>query len=164
MASRAIGKPENGASSSSSIVLLAAVVLGVSVMAAGAGYFVGSSLFNAEHAEKPKKVAEPATSDKEAVAAPVRHAIGPIIANLKSSERTYVRVEGVVFAMTPQPGDEVVAEQLADDILQHLRALNLQDLQGLSGMENLRADLNELVSLRFKNRAKEFLFKGFAVE
>lgn len=162
MASRAIGKPEKGASPS--LVPVAAVILGVSVMAAGGGYFVGSSLFNAELSSIQPKETATSKQDHGGVSASTRHLIGPIIANLKAPDRVYVRVEGVVFMLSPLPGDEILAEQLADDILQHLRATNLQELQGMSGMQNLRADLNELVSLRFKSRAKEFLFRGFAIE
>lgn len=162
MAPRAIGKREKGAAPS--LVPVAAVMLGVSVMAMGGGYFVGSSLFNAQFSSLQPKEAATSKQDHGGVSASTRHLIGPIVANLRAPDRVYVRVEGIVFMLSPLPGDEILAEHLADDILQHLRSTTLQELQGVSGMQNLRADLNELVSLRFKSRAKEFLFRGFGIE
>ena len=55
-------------------------------------------------------------------------------------------------------------QRLIQDIVTHMRQSEVTDIQGATGLMNLRSDLNEIVRLRTKGKALELIVRGMIVE
>jgi flagellar FliL protein len=53
---------------------------------------------------------------------------------------------------------------VAEDIVTYLRTVTLEQLQGGSGYQYLREDLNERVRVRGQGKVRDFVLQSFIVE
>lgn len=130
--------------------------------AAGGGFgFVMIEQIKHTLEEQTKKAKEnqrlPAYSrDEELVKLP------NILTNLASPDSSWIRVEASLLA---EPGtDEVLAAQIAEDIVVYLRTVHLADLEGAYGFRALRANLEDRVRIRSRGKVKDIIIQEFVVE
>lgn len=142
--------------------LIPLVVL--TVMAAGGGWMMGTQIIAAIKAAAaavktppPVVVAESTVALKE---------LTPIVTNLAApNARAWIRLQAaVVYEKADAPQIDILAAKVGDDVLSVMRTLTLDDLQGASGLELLREDLNERASIRSDGHIKELIIEMLVIQ
>src|SRR5262249_19052724 len=91
-------------------------------------------------------------------------ALTPIVTNLASPERTWIRIEASLVL----DGDGVDAKGLAaavtDDTGAYLRTLSLPLIEGSSGLLHFREDLNDRVRIRSSGKVRDLIIHSLIVE
>lgn len=102
-----------------------------------------------------------ATKDAKA-AGPRLVPLPNLITNLAAPEKVWIRIEGAVLI----EGDnaEKMVAVVAEDIVAYLRTVTLEQLQGGSGYQYLREDLNERVRVRGQGKVRDLVLQSFIVE
>lgn len=91
--------------------------------------------------------------------------LAPIVTNLAAPPDVWVRVEGsLLFEGKILPHGEALAGQITADLLAFMRTQTLQQLQGVSGLQHLRQDLNERVATRSEGHVREFIIKTLVIQ
>lgn len=89
----------------------------------------------------------------------------PIITNLAAPSDTWIRLEvSIVFDPREVPHPEVVGGEIAGDLLAYLRTLNVAQLEGPIGLQNLRQDLSERVAIRSAGKVSELVIRTLVVQ
>ena len=95
----------------------------------------------------------------------VLRAVGPVVTNLAGASDVWIRLESsIVFANGALPNVDVVTAEILQDILAYLRTLSLPQIEGASGLQHLREDLNERVALRSKGLVRELIVETLIVQ
>ncbi len=149
-----------------SVAAFAGAMVALTLIAAAAGAALGLRLAASARAEPPN-VAEAA-----AARAPAPYAgeanlrdLPPIIANLADPPDAWVRLQAtLVFDSTSTPKPDVVAAQIAEDILGFMRTVTLAQIAGASGLQHLREDLNERAAIRSDGRVRELILQTLVVQ
>ncbi len=150
------------------IPLIGAIVL-LTVVGGAGGWFTGKLLVPASapaQAEKPAAEGEGAGGEHGAAAAAVPPMnvieLAAILTNIGYPSDTVVRLQvGLVFDGAP---DQAIADGVNENILNYLRTVPLQQLQGPRGFTYLKGDLQEIAGLRSKGRVTKVLIRTFVVE
>lgn len=158
--------PDNEqAKGKSGMVVTIAVVLVLSLVAAGAGWVLGGVL--APQVAPQEEVADAAqdANTKETGGNPPRQNVvplEPITTNLSYPSENWIRIEvSLLFSDTP---DAEIADLIQQDILSYLRTVSLQQIEGPRGFQYLREDLRERAKLRSEGRVSDILFRTFVIE
>jgi flagellar FliL protein len=78
---------------------------------------------------------------------------------------TWIRLEAsLLFDEKAVPHPEALGAQISDDILAFLRTATLTQIQGISGLQNLRQDLNERVAIRSNGAVKELVIRTLVLQ
>ncbi|HKZ95576.1 MAG TPA: flagellar basal body-associated FliL family protein [Hyphomicrobiaceae bacterium] len=150
-----------GAEKKPSMVIGAAVL---TVLAAGAG---GSFGFYLSGEVKPSAEATPAAA-KEAQAKPSLPSdtklveLAPMVTNLAEPKNTWIRVEASLI--TDGEVDAALGGKVAEDIVAFLKSMTLGELDGASGFQHLREDLNDRARVRGGSQVRELVIHGVIVE
>lgn len=88
----------------------------------------------------------------------------PIITNLASPERTWIRLEVSLVIQSDEKEASGLAATITEDFMAFLRTLTLAQIQGASGFMNLREDLNERVRTRSGGKVRDLLIHTMIVE
>ncbi len=89
----------------------------------------------------------------------------PIITNLAAPDRVWLRLEAsVLLAPDLAKEGEALAAQLAADLVTFLRTVSLPQIQGGSGFQHLREDLNDRVRIRSNGKIRELFIQTLVVE
>lgn len=158
--------PVEPAKSSAKGMIIGVVIATVVAMGAGAGIGMQFSSLVApapkkkepEKEEKKKPVAETYVDQRTVKAIP------PIVTNLASTTKIWVRMEASIIVDGTEEGVELLAAEVGADTLAYLRTLTLSDIEGASGLAYLRSDLNERALIRSKGRVLEFVIGSLVVE
>ncbi|WP_217572241.1 flagellar basal body-associated protein FliL [Mesorhizobium sp. GbtcB19] len=110
---------------------------------------------NAGAAEKPAEAGKPA-------AGPTLVQLAPITTNLASPSDVWIRLEASVLYDAPQPPE--VTEQIHQDLLAFVRTIKLHQIEGASGYQHLKADLDERAALRGGGHVKQILVRTMLLE
>lgn len=95
----------------------------------------------------------------------VLKAVEPVVTNLSGSDDTWIRLESsIVFTNGALQNPDVVAAEIRQDILAYLRTLSVSQIQGPSGLQHLREDLNERVTLRSNGLVQELILETLVVQ
>nr|WP_321454794.1 flagellar basal body-associated FliL family protein [uncultured Cohaesibacter sp.] len=142
-------------------------ILIMTLLAAGIGSFVGMQLVNQTRhivlEEKRAKDNPPAHALYDSPSKIV--AIKPIIVNLAGVEKAFVRVEGsIVFKQEAKEVADVLTSQVESDISAYLRTLKVSDLEGATGLQNLREDLNQRAKIRADGNIREFILETMVIQ
>ena len=142
-------------------------ILVLTAAAGGGGALIGTQIVAAAKAaaekaaggpEAPKPAAAPLASTealKELV---------PVVTNLVSPEGTSIRLQtAIVYDKTDAPQIDVIASKIGEDVLTFVRTLTLAQIQGASGLQALRDDLNERAILRSDGKVRELLIEMLVV-
>ncbi len=151
---------------STMIGTLAAFFL-VALIAAGAGGYQGfasvGSIKQALDAAAKVKPDETATA-KYPASVNLRE-LAPIVTNLALPDTTWVRLEAsVVFDPAPIKEIDILLAEISGDLLAELRTLSLAQIQGASGLQHLRQDLTERISIRSRGRIRELIIHSLVLQ
>ncbi|WP_192254977.1 flagellar basal body-associated FliL family protein [Mesorhizobium silamurunense] len=110
---------------------------------------------NAGSPEKPVDAGKP-------VAGPAVVQLAPITTNLASPSEVWIRLEASVLYDAPQPPE--MTEQIHQDLLAYVRTLKMHQIEGASGYQHLKADLDERAALRSGGHVKQVLIRTMLLE
>lgn len=156
--------PETEVKRGPSLVIQIAVLLVLTVMAAGIGWLSGGFLNGEAKTEAPAPAAE-ATAEHGAAAIARANIVdlAPITTNLSVPETVWIRLElSLVFDQPPQ--DPMLADAIQQDILAYVRTVKLMQMQGASGYQHLKSDLLERAGIRSKGLVKDVLIRTMLFE
>ena len=149
-----------------SIVVQLAMLLVMTGAALGVGWFAGTYLKNSEkpapqakesHEEKPAH-----ETKKEGETGPTLVDLAPMTTNLAAPSEVWARLQlSLVFDGAPPPG---MAEDVHQDLLAFLRTVKMHQVEGASGYQHLRADLQERAAIRSGGKIKEVLVRTLLFE
>lgn len=150
------------------------VQLGMLAMLTGAaiglGWVLGAYL-NGEKPAEPKPAAQaaeghgaPAAEGGEHGARPASNLLdlAPITVNLTAPAETWLRME--VTLVTTESLPQADAEAVHQDFMAYLRTLRLHQIEGASGFNHLRTDLQERAALRSNGRVAQVLIRTLLFE
>jgi len=146
-----------------SFIIQIAVLLVLTLAALGMGWGGGRYLISPRPTDKttsqlPEKAKDTKSGQKKASQGGKDEnvvAIEPIITNLAAPSTVWVRLElSLVF---DGPADQAVARAIDQDILAYIRTVKLAEVEGPSGFQHLREDLEERASVRSGGRVKKIL-------
>ncbi|MDX8511935.1 flagellar basal body-associated FliL family protein [Mesorhizobium captivum] len=151
-----------------SLVVQLAMLLAMTGAAIGLGWVSGGYLKQGEapapvpaapeNAGSPEK---PAEADKPAVG-PTVVQLAPITTNLASPSEIWIRLEASLLYDAPQPPE--MTEQIHQDLLAFVRTLKMHQIEGASGYQHLKADLDERAALRSGRHVKQVLIRTMLLE
>ena len=96
------------------------------------------------------------------VAGPTLVQLAPITTNLASPAEVWIRLEASVLYDAPQPPE--MTEQIHQDLLALVRTLKMHQIEGASGYQHLKADLEERAAIRSGGHAKQVLIRTLLLE
>lgn len=161
MASAAAKAEDTKQNAGPGLVIQLAVLLVLTVLAAGSGWFFGGMLGAIPAPEEPP--APQAGGDHDEPVAALRvFPLETITTNLSDPTEIWVRLElALVFADQPDPE---LAEIIHQDLLAYLRTVKARQIEGASGFQHLRADLNERARVRSDGRVRQVLIRTIIFE
>lgn len=151
-----------------SLVIQLAMLVAVTAAAIGMGWLSGGYLKGTDAPasvpvapENEGNTERPAESGKEAVG-PTLVQLAPITTNLASPAEVWIRLEASVFYDAPQPPE--MTEQIHQNLLALVRTLKMHQIEGASGYQHLKADLEERAAIRSGGHAKQILIRTLLLE
>lgn len=165
----------------SSFIVQIAVLLVMTGVAVGGGWFAGGYLRGEQagdgaaaetHAAPAHAPAgghgETAGGHGEAAAEggaghPTIIPLAPITTNLAQPSNVWARME-VSLVFDAAPDDAGIVDSVHQDFLSYIRTLKLHQIEGASGFLHLRADLEERASIRSGAGVKRILIRTFLLE
>lgn len=158
--------PETEVKRGPSTTIQIAVLLVLTLMAAGVGWLSGGFLNGgAGPAAQPSAAqasGEPGTGEQAPTVANIVD-LAPITTNLAVPETVWIRLElSLVFDQPPQ--DPLLADAIQQDILAYLRTVKLMQVQGASGYQHLKSDLVERAGIRSKGLVEDVLIRTMLFE
>lgn len=111
--------------------------------------------------ENEGKVPQP-EAEKQPGTGPTLVALAPITTNIASPADTWIRMEVSVVYDVPQP--PAMAEDIQQDLLAFVRTLKMHQIEGASGFQHLKADLDERASIRSQGHVKQVLVRTLLLE
>lgn len=149
-----------------SLVIQAAMLLGMTVAALGIGWASGLYLKSSEVPAKAPAAeggehatAEPST---EQAAAFIVAELPSITTNLAAPVETWVRMDVSLLLDAPLPTETV--EAIHQDLLTFMRTVKMHQVEGASGLLHLKADLLERASMRGDGHVKDVLIRTLLYE
>ncbi len=141
-----------------------AVLTGLSV---GAGGMFGLQILSKVGKPPPAAKAETKTgenvkgrfSEKATV-----HALLPIVTNLASPERTWIRLEASIVIDGEGADAKGLSASITEDAVAYLRTLSLPLIEGASGLLHLREDLNDRARIRSGGKVQDLIVHTLIVE
>lgn len=138
------------------------------LVAVGTGGGLGVYLLSSVEKAVDQKV-----RDEQAKAAPVLNyagdlalrSVGSVVTNLAEPADAWVRLESsVVFKTGALQNPDVAVAEIRADVIAYLRTLSMAQIEGASGLQHLREDLNERVALRSKGGVREIIVESLVVQ
>lgn len=162
-----------------SLVIQIGVLLVMTAAAVGLGWGAGMYL------NKETKAASAAAPDAATHEAPAGHApaggehgekpaegeqsvnallvqLAPITTNLSAPSQVWIRLEASLVLDSPQPPE--MAETVHQDLLAYLRTLKLHQIEGASGYQHLKADMEERARIRSDGHITQVLIRTLLLE
>jgi len=148
-----------------SFLLQIAMLLGLTVVAIGIGW--ASGLYLTSRHAPPEPTVEGAPAAEEVRLAEQQEALGvvylePITTNLAGPTATWVRLE-VALVFEGQT-DLMIAQTVHQDILAYMRTVKIHQVEGASGFQHLKSDLEERASMRSEGKVKSILVRTLLFE
>ena len=154
------------ATAKSSVLPLIACIGGLTVLGAGGGVVAGIAIVGKIKASLATNAAPPE--------APARTTLGedvvvreltPIVTNLAQPEGVKVRLQAsILFNKSEVEAPTLLSAQITDDLIGYLKTLSIVQLQGGSGLQSLREDLNERVAVRSNGHVRELIIETLVVQ
>lgn len=137
------------------------------LVAVGTGGALGIYLLSTVEKAVDQKV-----RDEQAKAAPAMNysgdlslrSVGAVVTNLAEPADAWVRVESSVVLKGVVPNADVTVAEIRADLIAYLRTLSMAQIEGASGLQHLREDLNERVALRSKGAIRELIVETLVVQ
>ena len=88
-----------------------------------------------------------------------------IVTNLAASEQVMIRLQAsILFDAKAVANPDVLAKQIADDILAFLNTITSSQIEGASGLQHLREDLDDRAKVRSEGRVRELIIETLVVQ
>jgi flagellar FliL protein len=159
---------EGGGKGKGSMMSLLLTVGGLTVLGAVGGGLVGTMIVAKVRASMAaaSPAADQAPVSKSAFAEDVVvKELPTIVTNLAQPEGTKVRLQAsILFRKKEIEQPQLVAGQITDDLVGYLKTLSIAQLQGGSGLQSLREDLNERVAIRSEGHVRELIIETLVVQ
>lgn len=155
----------SGGPSAMSLILALVVLTGLSLGAGG--------MFGLQVLAKISKPAAPPAKAETASAEnrkgrysdkAVLYALTPIVTNIASPERTWIRLEASIVLDTEGADAKTLAAAITEDTVAYLRTLSLPLMEGSSGFLHLREDINERARIRSGGKVRDLIIHTLIVE
>lgn len=149
-----------------SLIVQIAVLLVLSGAAIGAGWFAGQ-MMGARGGAEPAAESPPAAKEGSAHEAPGPQALNifplaTITTNLADPRDLWIRLElALVFK---DQVDARIAEMVNQDVLAYLRTVKSRQIEGPSGLQHLRSDLDERAQTRSQGKVTQVLIRTLLFE
>ncbi len=156
---------EESKRSTGGITILGVLLLSGMGIAAGLGFgFVIPGLMK-ESPVKPKP-AEPAAQHGPTLPpTAILKTLAPLTTNLARPTSTWIRIESsIVIEKDMGPDADIIAARLSEDLIGYLRTVTVDQLEGPSGFQHLREDLNDRVRVRTEGKASELIIQSLIIE
>ena len=154
------GKPGKGSALGALVPVLV-----LTLAAGGGGSMVGRQIASTARLAGDK--ASPVPGAAKPAAAASRRALKelpPVVTNLAAPEGAWIRLQTAVsYDKTDGVAVEALIPKVGEDLLAFVRTLTLDDIQGASGLDALRDDLNERARLRSDGKVRELLIETLVV-
>lgn len=143
------------------------VVVALTLVAAGAGFFGGLQILagaeqNTRTQEDKSRVLLGGLQHMSAANVTV---LPPIVTNLSGKPPVWIRLESSLVFHDEAPDDaDALAATIAKDIVAYLRTVEVKQIEGAIGFQHLSEDLNDRVRVRTGGRAGELIIQGLIVE
>jgi flagellar FliL protein len=165
------------------LAIQAAVLLFMTAAAIGGGWFAGNYLGRNSAPPSAEDAAEPPSPGRVdahgAPAARVGHGeeggqgaplpghpvlvpLEPMTTNLAAPTTVWIRTEMSLLVESPLPPELV--ETIHQDLFAYLRTLKLHQIEGASGYQHLKEDLEERARLRSDGKVKQILIRTLLLE
>jgi flagellar FliL protein len=148
-----------------SLIIQAAMLLGMTVAALGIGWASGSYLKSSEVPAKAP-VAEggehAAAQPSDTEAALIVTELPSITTNLAAPVETWVRMDVSLLQDAPLPTE--TTEAIHQDLLTFMRTVKMHQVEGASGFLHLKADLQERAAMRGDGHVKDVLIRTLLYE
>jgi flagellar FliL protein len=158
--------PPAGGRKGSMVHAIAAFAV-LTLVAAGSGTLLGFHLVGSVEDAIKTKAAEDAPAPPQPLY-PVGTSllkVPSVVGNLASPQDVWVRVEAsVIVAEKEIASPDVLAGEIAEDILAYLRSVSLEQIEGPSGLLHLKEDLNDRVAIRSNDQVRELIIESLVVQ
>lgn len=150
-----------------SIIVQAGILVVLSVVSAGIGWVAGGALDPGPASEKADHAPAGGHDKKddageEPIAQPNLVMLPGITTNIAAPTDIWLRLEvGLVF---DGPPDAAVADAIHQDMLAFLRTVKLHQVEGASGFQHLKDDLEERARIRSDGKARKVLIRTLLFE
>lgn len=150
-----------------SLVVQIGVLAAITAAAIGLGWVCGQYLNGQAETQRAALAAQA----PEAAGAEGDHAtakrdtevlLAPITTNLAAPTTAWVRLEAAIVLDEPQP--QTLADDIHQDMLAFLRTVRLHQVEGASGFQHLKADLEERARIRSDGHVKQVLIRTLIFE
>ena len=144
-------------------------ILVLTLAAGGGGALIGKQIVAMTRAAADKTAPAPEGTKPAAAAGAaggerVLKELAPVVTNLAAPDGSWIRLQtAIVYDKNDAPAMELVGRRVGEDILAFVRTLTLEQIQGASGLEALRDDLNERAQLRSDGKVRELLIEMLVV-
>ena len=142
-------------------------ILVLTVAAGGGGALIGTQIAAVARSAAEKAAGGP--ESQKPASAPIAsnqalRELVPIVTNLAFPEGISIRLQtAIVYDKTDAPQIDVIATKIGEDVLAFVRTLTLAQIQGSSGLQALRDDLNERAVVRSDGKVRELLIEMLVV-
>ena len=144
---------------------LVVTVATLTVLAAIGGSLVGKIVAGRAQAAPEAAAAKPATKSAPYGGDTEIKELPAVITNLAQPEEARVRLQvAMVYGKAGVENPTLLAAKINDDIVAFLKTLTVPDLQGPSGLQALREDLNERDAVRSDGKVREIIIEALVVQ
>ena len=139
-------------------------MLVLTLAAAGGGALIGKQIVSATRASGEKPASPPDAGKPAVKSARTLRELNPVVTNLAAPDGAWIRLQtAIVYDKTDTAAIDALAPRVSEDVLTFVRTLTLDQIQGASGLEALRDDLNERARLRSDGKVRELLIEMLVV-
>ncbi len=137
-------------------------VLIMTVLAIAMGGFFGTLIYPTAQKEE---VHTPPPADRAGRPGFILMPLPPVTTNLAGGSRVWIRLEATLV-MEEGLGEEAVplANKISEDIVAFLRTVTPEQLEGASGFQHLREDLNDRIRIRSEGKVTDILIQTMIIE
>ncbi len=148
-------------------IAVAAVI--VTAVAGASGMGIGSTLVEQVHSKylAEQKTTSGALINPEYTQNSQIVSLKPIVTNLLSSSKNWIRIEASVVLMQnaiEEQDQSLLVKQIEQDLLLYARTLGPRQLEGTRGLLRLRDDLNERAKMRGGKFVKELVLESVVIQ
>ncbi len=146
------------------------VVGALTLVAVGLGAAAGIQVFDIQRsaAKKVPENLEIGSADVSPVSRFPKGAVikplAPIVTNLGGARPVWLRLEAALILATDNAETKLLTAELGEDFVAFLRTIELRHIQGASGFQLLRDDLDDRARIRTKGKSLGIIIQSLVVE
>jgi flagellar FliL protein len=140
-------------------------LLALTALAGSAGFLLGGQAVEILEAAQHQRGAAQAAPKSRLIEDVTIKPLSPVLSNLSDPKGPWVRIEAsLVVEGQAAPELNVLARKVEEDILAFLKTVSLAQIEGASGFQHLREDLNERARIRGGGKVRELIIQSLILE